>query len=63
MQYLVWWRMQLAWSALQEGKDVATTAEQVGYRSEAAFSRAFQKAFGVSAGAVRRLGKTGIHIQ
>ncbi|WP_434355560.1 AraC family transcriptional regulator [Parasalinivibrio latis] len=57
MQYLVWWRMQLAWAALQEGNDVASTAEKVGYRSEAAFSRAFQKAFGISAGAVRRKGK------
>ena len=54
MQYLTWWRMQLAWSYLDAGEHVATVAEKVGYRSESAFSRAFQKSHGVSAGAVRR---------
>lgn len=54
MQYLAWWRMQLAWSILQAGESVAATAEQVGYQSEAAFSRAFRKEFGESAGSVRR---------
>ena len=46
--------MQLAWSYLDAGEHVATVAEKVGYRSESAFSRAFQKSHGVSAGAVRR---------
>ncbi len=53
-QYITWWRMQLAWEHLQQGGDVATTAEQVGYQSEAAFSRAFKKTFAVSPGKVRQ---------
>lgn len=53
-QYLTWWRMQLAWSSLSEGKHVAETAASVGYKSEAAFSRAFQKTFQITAGQVRR---------
>ncbi len=54
MQYLTWWRMQLAWSALVEGHSVSNVAEQVGYQSESAFSRVFQKHFSISAGKVRR---------
>jgi len=54
MQYLTWWRMQLAWSMLTKGENVARTAEHIGYQSESAFSRAFKKQFSVSAGAVRR---------
>ena len=53
-QYLTWWRMQLAWSKLSRGASVANTADFVGYRSESAFSRAFQKTFSVTAGQVRR---------
>lgn len=55
MKYVTWWRMQLAWALLSNKESVANTAEQVGYQSEASFSRAFQKEFGVSAGSVRRL--------
>ena len=54
MQYLTWWRMQTAWSYLDAGEHVAVVAEKVGYRSESAFSRAFQKSHGMSAGTVRR---------
>jgi AraC-like DNA-binding protein len=54
MQYLTWWRMQLAWNALIEGRSVANVAEEVGYQSESAFSRVFLKYFSVSAGKVRR---------
>ena len=54
MQYVTWWRMQLAWSLLTSGNNVALTAEKVGYQSEAAFSRVFKKHFAVSAGQVRR---------
>jgi AraC-like DNA-binding protein len=54
MQYVTWWRMQLAWSYLESGLQVAVVAEKVGYQSEAAFSRAFRKQFDVSAGGVRR---------
>ena len=49
MHYLANWRMQLAANALRSGNEgVAAIAHQVGYDSEAAFSRAFKKAVGVS---------------
>lgn len=54
IKYLTWWRMQLAWRALKDGQTVANVAEEVGYGSEASFSRAFQKHFGIGAGKVRR---------
>lgn len=54
MQYLTWWRMQLAWRLLERGQAVAQTAANVGYKSEAAFSRAFSREFALSPGAVRR---------
>lgn len=54
LQYLTWWRMQLAWSYLQEGLDVGSTASRVGYLSESAFLRVFKKTFNQNAGAVRR---------
>jgi len=45
MQYLTNWRMQLAANHLRSGTDsVAAIAERVGYKSEAAFSRAFKRA-------------------
>lgn len=53
-QYLIWWRMQHAWSLLTKGESVSQVTEQVGYKSESAFSRAFVKMFSVSAGRVRR---------
>lgn len=52
--YQSWWRMQLAWSALERGQSVIETALSVGYQSEAAFSRAFYRQFERHAGAVRR---------
>lgn len=54
MQYLAWWRMQLAWGILAAGSSVGQAAYLVGYQSEAAFSRAFQKQFQQSPGKVRR---------
>ncbi len=55
MQYLAQWRMQLAAARLAEGSaKVATIAAEVGYDSEAAFSRAFKKLVGVPPGAWRR---------
>jgi AraC-like DNA-binding protein len=53
-QYLLWWRMQMAWSLLSEGACVAAVAEKVGYKSESAFSRAFQTTFSAAPGGVRR---------
>ena len=53
-RYLTWWRMQLAWSLLTDGEIIAEVASRVGYKSEAAFSRIFQKTFTISAGKVRR---------
>ncbi len=53
-QYLSWWRMQLAWSLLSAGATSAEVASKVGYKSESAFSRVFQRTFSMSAGKVRR---------
>ncbi len=58
MQYLIWWRMQQAWLQLKSGSTVANVADTVGYRSEAAFSRAFKQEFGVAAGSVRKVTET-----
>lgn len=49
MRYLTLWRMQLAARLLADGTSkVAAVAEKVGFRSEAAFSRAFKKVTGLS---------------
>ncbi|NIR29565.1 MAG: helix-turn-helix transcriptional regulator [Gammaproteobacteria bacterium] len=49
MQYLSQWRMQLAARMLADGSaKVASVALDVGYASEAAFSRAFKRLVGVS---------------
>ncbi len=49
IQYLTRWRMQLAARRLSErGTKVAAVAQEVGYDSEAAFSRAFKKFSGRS---------------
>ncbi len=52
--YLTQWRMQLARTQLQESPEsLAVLADRFGYQSEAAFSRAFKREFGVSPGSVR----------
>ena len=57
MSYVTRWRMHLAAAALRgEGATVATLAERFGYRSEAAFARAFKRVIGTPPGAVRRAG-------
>jgi len=55
MRYLAQWRMQLARVQLQETTDsLSVLADRLGYQSEAAFSRAFKRIFGVSPGSVRQ---------
>ena len=55
MHYLANWRMQVATQKLRNtSASLAQVAELVGYDSEAAFSRAFKKAFGVAPAAWRR---------
>lgn len=57
MRYLTRWRLQLARTALRECDDpLGIVAERFGYRSEAAFCRAFKREFGVSPGSDRRVG-------
>jgi AraC-like DNA-binding protein len=56
MQYLANWRMQVAANLLLERSDkVAWIGAEVGYDSEAAFSRAFKKATGFAPGAWREM--------
>jgi AraC-like DNA-binding protein len=55
MQYVTRWRMQVAVSALRnDGATVGELASRLGYRSEAAFARAFKRVIGVPPGAVKR---------
>ncbi len=56
LQYVRRWRMQLAVDLLSEdGVTVAAAAEQLGYASEASFSRAFKRVVGHAPGSVRAL--------
>ena len=55
MHYLANWRMQVATENLRStNRSLAQVAELVGYESEAAFSRAFKKAFAASPATWRR---------
>lgn len=55
MQYLTQWRMQVAARLLTDSAmKVASVAREVGYDSEAAFSRAFKKITGASPASWRR---------
>ncbi len=55
MHYLANWRMQVASQRLRNtSASLAQIADSVGYGSEAAFSRAFKKAFGTAPAAWRR---------
>jgi len=54
VHYLAKWRMQIASELLSAGKgNVASIAAEIGYESEAAFSRAFKKMIGVPPSAWR----------
>jgi AraC-like DNA-binding protein len=56
MQYVARWRMNVALNSLKEERaTVAELASRLGYRSEAAFARAFKRVIGVPPGAVKRV--------
>jgi AraC-like DNA-binding protein len=60
MLYLAKWRMQIAAGLLSGGSaNIATVAAEIGYGSEAAFSRAFKKLVGVPPSAWRRPARDG----
>lgn len=53
--YLTRWRMQAAATRLRGSTDpLGEIAEQVGYQTEAALSKAFRRHFGIAPGAYRR---------
>lgn len=55
MQYLARWRLQLAAQQLKDTElPIKTVADRCGYESEAAFSRAFKRHFGLPPGDWRR---------
>lgn len=55
MGYLTEWRMLKARELLEETRDsVEVVRDEVGYQSEAAFSRAFKRRYGLGPGALRR---------
>jgi AraC-like DNA-binding protein len=55
MHYLAQWRMQLAASLLSSTtKSIAEIADEIGYGSEAALSRAYKRAVGVAPADWRR---------
>lgn len=59
MQYLVRWRMHVALVRLRDhDAPIHELADELGYRSEAAFSRAFKRVVGVPPGLARRRGTT-----
>ena len=60
MQYLTRWRLTLAAHALRAGSEgIAPIAERSGYDSEASFTRAFKREFGLPPTAWRKTGGRG----
>ena len=60
ISYLTGWRMQVAASRLREThRTIAQVAAELGYESEASFTRAFKRAQGVSPGRYRAGGRGG----
>jgi len=58
MQYLTQWRMQVASRLLRDtGAKLIEIAQEVGYESEAAFSRAFKRTVGVAPASWRNKGQ------
>ncbi len=55
MDFLLEWRMNIAWELLLCSNDIFDTACQVGYQSESAFSNAFQRYHGIRPGKVKLL--------
>jgi AraC-like DNA-binding protein len=60
MHYLAQWRMQVAAGLLSSGASIAAVASEVGYGSEAAFSRAFKKLVGTPPAVWRRRQDAGV---
>ncbi len=56
LEYLTWWRLQRAAARLRsgEGATLFELARNSGYQSEAAFSKAFRREFGMAPGELRR---------
>ena len=55
MRYLMRWRLALAARALRsDGETITRVAERSGYDSEAAFTRAFKREFGMPPAAWRK---------
>lgn len=55
VQYLTWWRMQIAVDLLRNGESFGRICDTIGYQSEAAFQRTFKQVMGVSPGKFRHL--------
>ena len=59
MRYVLRWQMQTALGWLKENHlPVSEVANRLGYESDAAFSRAFKRATGLTPGAARRVAKS-----
>lgn len=58
MTYVTRWRMHLAYRWLSNREAVATVADYCGYATEAGFSKAFKRVYGVGPGAIRRSSRT-----